>query len=711
MLELLMLLLLPHGETTNQPSVLAVRNPAGPVEKLHAWAEYTGKGFVPAATHLREDGGWEVYLPSTPVPPHTLWVRGKGTAFVAIPWPASQKVQLPSAGNLQLTVHSSDPRHGLPTSLAVRLLWRPSPDTQPREVPAQAYTLRWNATDGSLRIGGLPFGPGHSYDLELSSSGWVPTQVTRIDLESAERKVGRVELHPAGRLCGRVEIPGEVAEGEKVVVELRWGEHRRRMHPEAGGSFCFSDAPVGALATVQALSRFRASLPVEVIPPAENLELALPPLEMLAGEVVTEDHTPVKDCRLSIALDPGISPPAELSSQLSTLRVETSCQGGQFRCARPWPGEALLLEVTAPPWAPARLSVPAGSAAEDLRVVLSAGHRVEGRVYDAEGGAGVEGAKVSLVCPDGVPVASFTDQEGNFTLSGVAPGGACQGRVEHPDFPAVSQTVHVAADDTRWEVSLRRGVRVRGLVLAAPRGEPVAGALVLIFRLDGTRHTVTSDNQGRFLSPPLASGTWMIRAEREGAVAATAELTITAPVQPPPVTLWLEEGLEVWGTVEGLTPPASGAVVTLIGGGGRYTRTTTGYGGTFRARGVLPGRVGFTVRHPSLPEPCTGAVWISADSPGPVKLACTPPSVTLHVLLRQASGEPAPSAILLVKGSDASFRNYLCEVKNGQGHIEVVPGTYRIEYYAAASREFMLLWQGPILSDRNLELALPAASH
>ena len=710
MLELLMLLLLPHGNTSNQPRVLAVRGPAGPVEKLHAWAEYTGKGFVSAATHLREDGGWEVRLPSTPVPPHTLWVRGKGTAFVAIPWPPSQQVHLPSPGSLQLTVHSSDPRHGLPTTLAVRLLWRPSPEMQPREVPAEAYTLRWNATDGSLLVGGLPFGPGHSYDLELSSSGWVPTQVARIDLESAERELGRVELHPAGRLCGTVEIPGEVAEGEKVVVELRWGEHHRRIHADAGGGFCFPDAPVGALATVQALSRFRSSLPVEVIPPAEELELALPPLEMLAGEVVTEDDTPVEECRLSITLDPGVSLPAELASQLSALRVETSCQGGQFRSARPWPGEALLLEVTAPPWPPARLSVPAGSAAEDLRVVLSAGHRVEGRVYDAEGGAGLEGAKVSLFCPNGVPVASLTDQEGNFTLSGVAPGGACQGRVEHPNFVAVRQTVHVAADHTRWEVSMRRGVRVRGLVLAAPRGEPVAGASVLFFGPDETHLTVTSDNQGRFLSPPLASGTWMIRAEREGAVAAMAELTISAPVQPPAVTLWLEEGLEVWGTVEGLTPPATGAVVTLMDRKGHRTRTTTGYGGTFRARGVVPGRVAFTVRHPSLPAICNGEVWISADSPGPVKLSCTPPSVTLHVSLRLASGEPASSAVLLVRGSDASFRTYSCEVTNGQGHIELVPGTYRIEYYAAANREFMLLWQGPILSDRNLELALPTAS-
>lgn len=709
MIRLLFLLLaLPSLEASGTATVLAVRGPEGSVGELRAWAEYAPAGLALTPTQLREDGRWQVHPPDSPAPPHTLWARSKGTAFVAVPWPPSLQLQLPPPGTLQLTLHCPDPRHPLRARVLVRLRWTPFPDAQAREVPGEAYTLRWAAADGTLRLEGLPFGPGQRYDLELSSPGYAPAQLSRVDLWTSERHLGKVELHPAGRLCGTVHIPDGVAEHEEVEAQLSWAEQRRRVRPDADGTFCFPDSPVGVLATVRAASRFRAGTPVEVRAPADEVALALPVLDVLAGEVVTADGAPVGDCHLSIAPDPGFEPPPELSLLLSAQRLQVSCQGGRFRTPRPWPGTPLLVEVTAPPFPPARLPIPEGASGEELRVVLSAGQRVEGRVREADQGAAVEGARVTLTCPGATPIESHTDADGSFTLSGVSPAATCQGRVDHPHFPAVRETVSTNAEQpTRWEVRLRAGIRASGVILAQPHGEPVAGALVRFMGPDEVRLTTTSDRQGRFLSDPLAGGAWTILVEREGFLAATAELALTPPVEPPPLTLWLERGLEVWGTVEGLTPPAQGAVVTLASDGARHTRTTTGYGGVFRARGPAGGWTRFAVRHHSLATPCAGKVWISPESPGPVTLACAPPSVSLHLRLRQASGQLAPSTALLVVGMDASYRTYLCEVENGEAcQVHLTPGTYRVLF--SDGRKVEQLWQGPVLSDRHLLLLLPA---
>ena len=697
----------------NLPTVLPVRGPQGGLSDLRVWAESAAGEVVEEVPTQRGDHGlFRVRPPANP-PPKTLWVRGANTAFAAASWPPpSEPLQLPPPGAIQLTLHGFEPTDPAPETVAVRLLWTPLPDAPPRPVPARAYTVRWDRAQGSLRLEGLPFGPGQRYDLELSSPGYAPVQLSRVDLWTAERVLEKVELRRAERLCGTVYIPDGLAKDERVQVQLSWAEHQQRVRADANGAFCFPNSPLAVVATLRASSLYRSSPPVDVRTPAGGVTLALPHLQLLTGEVVASDGALVEECHLTVAPDPGLELPPELAATLAAQRVQASCEGGRFRLPRPWPGTALLVEAAAPPFPPARLPIPEGAAGEELRVVLSAGRRVEGRVREAERGAAVEGARVTLACPGGAPVESLTDEDGSFTLSGVTPGGTCQGRVDHPDFPSLAENVHTSAEGpTRWDVALRRGIRVRGRTLALPDGAPVAGAVVHFAGPNGARSTATSERDGGFVTGPLASGTWAILVEDRGSTAATAELVITPPEQPAPLTLWLEMSEELWGRVQGLAPPGQGAVVTFLGEGGRRSRTTTGYGAVFRARGVGQGWTHYSVRHPSLPAPCAGRVWIPSDSSRhPVELSCTPPSVTLDVHVRQASGQPTPSVALLVQGEDASARTYLCEVGNGRGRVELVPGTYRILYYSSANRQLMQLWQGPILSDRRLELTVPASN-
>ncbi len=690
--------------------VLAVHGPRGPAEQLQAWIESPDAPFAALPTHQGQDGRWRLEPGDTAGrPPHSLWLRGKGTAFAVTPWPPPARVELPPPGTLQLTLTTPDPDHPLPATLTVRLSWTASPGASPREVPSSAFDVQWTAASGSLRLEGLPFGPDQRFDVELASPGHAAVQLAQVDLWTPERCLGKVALPPAGRVCGTVDIPDGVAEQEDVEIQLTWGEQRRRVRPAHGGGFCFAGAPLAVLATVQAASRFRTGAPVEVRVPAENVSLALPPLDILAGEVMTADGRAVEDCQVSIVPDPGTAPPPQLAERLASLAMQVSCAGGRFHTPRPWPLTALLLEVTAPPHPPRRLHLGEEESGEGLKVVLATGQRVEGRVRDGERGGPVAHAKVTLACPGGAPVAGTSDEEGRFTLTGVGPAGRCEGRVEHALFPPVREAVAVAtAEATLWEVRLYPGVQVSGVTLAAPEGEPVAGALVRFAGPDGAHVTTTSDRHGRFRSDPLAAGVWGVLVEHEGRIAAAAELAVAPPAQPPPLTLWLEMGVEVLGTVEGLTPPGVGAVVTLGGEGARRSRTTTGYGGVFRARGVAAGWTRFTVRHASLAAPCAGKVWIPPLSPPPVTLSCAPPSVSLQVDLRDAGGRPAAAALLVV-GVDGDTRTYLCEVDtDGTCRISLIPGTYRVLLGRGGAVE--QLWQGPVLADRRLELALPPAA-
>lgn len=689
---------------------LAVTGPEGQVGGVQAWVESTPGGVTPVPTQQGEDGRWQLLAPTTPAPPHTLWARGQLTGFVALPWPPPDTVSLPPPGTLHLTLRSVDPGRPLPATVAVRLRWRSPAGADEREVPPDVYTLLWDAAAGALRLAGLPFGPEQRYDLEVSAHNFAPVELSSVDLWTAERVLGTIPLSPAERLCGRVDSPDGLAEGEEVGVTLVWSDQKRRTRVGADGTFCFPAAPGGALAQLRAASQFRSAAPLDLRLPAAEVTITLPPLELLAGEVVDPEGSPVEECQIEVVPDMGMEVPPELAQQLAERRVEASCSpGGSFRLPRPWPGTPVLLTVTAPAYPPRRLPIAETAPGDGLRVVLQAGVRVVGEVREAEGGEGVQGAQVTLSCTESAPVQTRTDEKGVFTFAAVGPAGRCQGRVEHPDFPTVRETVEVAAGrPTSWKVHLRRGVPVRGTVLALPHAEPVPGVLVRLLSPEGDRLSATTDRLGRFTSPPLAAGAWGIFLEHEGFFATTAEVTVTPPAQPAPLTLWLERGLEVWGTVEGLTPPAQGAVVTLLGGGARRTRTTTGFGGVFRARGVSGGWTSFHVRHPSLPTPCAGRVWISPESPAPLTLSCAPPSVTLSLRLRMAAGQPVPAA-LLVAGVDASYRSYLCEVGAGEGcQVQVIPGTYRVVWAEKTRRQE--LWQGPVLSDRHLELTLSPAA-
>lgn len=693
-------------------TVLTVRGSQGELTELSFWAEKAeGQGWEAIPWTREEDGRFRLELPARRVP-QTLWVRAPKTAFRAVAFPFSEPLELSPSGTLRLTIQAAQPGDPLPEAVSVGLWWLEGSGAPARVVPDPVYAVRWDRSRGILLLEGLPFGPGHRYEIELSSPGYQTLKLSGVGLLASQRSLP-VLLRRVQQLCGTVGVPDGFAEREKVGVELRWAEGRSRVFADANGRFCFPEAPVGVGATLQAESNYRVGSSVELVVPTEELRLELPPLEFLSGEVVAPGGKGIGECHLTVQPVTGLENSEailpELEKMVAATRVEASCEGGSFRLPRPWPDTPLRLEVKAPPWPVAQLSLGEKALGEGLRVVLSEGNVVVGAVRDGEREEPIPGARVSLVCPESAPAEATTDGDGTFTLTGVRAASRCEGRVEHPDFVPYRGRVQTGREgSTRWEVTLRRGSRVRGRVLALPDGSPIAGVQVFFISEDGARSSTTSQQDGSFVSSPLGPGRWGVVAFHEGMNSEPMEVVVPPSAEPEAVTVWLARGLEVWGRVVGLAPPGQGAVVTLQTEGSNRSRVTTGYGGEFRARGLFEGRAFYTVRHPSLSVPCSGEVWIPPDtSRQPVELRCVPPSLVVELRVRDALGQPVAEAALFFESQDGSSRVYSCQVENGIGRVELVPSDYRVSAFLEAQRKAVPIWQGSILTDQKLELVLP----
>jgi uncharacterized GH25 family protein len=191
-----------------------------------------------------------------------------------------------------------------------------------------------------------------------------------------------------------------------------------------------------------------------------------------------------------------------------------------------------------------------------------------GRVVD-DVGVPIGGAKVVLSSPGTVryavdPVDTRTDSAGRFRFGALKTGDweltatrrgylKTEGRPVHVD----AQTVH---DDV--DVVLQRGSEVRGVV-RTPRGEPVAGVQVSVWRRNPEREdnswfrsTNSTDDEGRFALLGLRPGVWTLRVEPGVAVELDLE-----PAQGVEVELTLREPPRVHGRVAAGGVPLEGAEV------------------------------------------------------------------------------------------------------------------------------------------------------
>jgi len=285
---------------------------------------------------------------------------------------------------------------------------------------------------------------------------------------------------------------------------------------------------------------------------------------------------------------------------------------GSFSIPDLKPGEKVMLFVSKLGYVRATFNGIEVPPVTPLRVVLTPGVRVAGRVVD-EGGDPVAGASVRLT-PAGTtmvtsrgPMESMrgfavSETDGRFAIEGVEAGkvrlvATAQGFLEGevPGFDVVT-----GRDIDDLEVVLRRGSVVTGRV-TGPDGAPVSGARVQMveeagrgsYRMGGS---ASSDGDGNYRLEGVPEGAHSFAAQGEGLQRAVRDLEVRTGENR--LDFRLEGGHEVSGrVVDSSGQPAAGAMVRLSSTGDRIPTMSrsgrpearSGADGSFRISGVATG--------------------------------------------------------------------------------------------------------------------------
>jgi hypothetical protein len=322
----------------------------------------------------------------------------------------------------------------------------------------------------------------------------------------------KLTLLRGGSLEGRLKDDhDQPVEGAEIEVLAEHGTFQRATVTASDGSFAFSALPREVIVNVrrsESPTRIakRVTLSVEE-GQRQTLEIILPALrEPLVITVTDDSGEPLELAEVNVlSLDP--TTPLR-STAFSDARGKLEVPDAQ--------GLALRISVQAPGFARTVLVVSESDTKAPLRLKLTPGALVEGRVTALRGRRGVEGALVTLSF-QGLRKTATTNLDGLYRIADVAVG-PIKLRVSHPDFAEAELSASVenpGRRDRAFElaaIDLQEPGGVEGEV-QDERGDPVAGARVAVGRAPsyvpaGTlpRGVAVTDARGAFSLQGLASG-------------------------------------------------------------------------------------------------------------------------------------------------------------------------------------------------------------
>jgi protocatechuate 3,4-dioxygenase beta subunit len=417
-----------------------------------------------------------------------------------------------------------------------------------------------------------------------------------------------------------------------------------------------------------------ASARVVVAPPAAvRATLRLDTAVALAGRIEDRRGAPVPLARvraIGASADPGA---------MAEMRGDPADTAGRFEIPNLSPGSyRLLIE------APGLGMMQAGPvAAPDRSLLITLEGESRSLVGSVTGeGRPAIGARV-LLGGEAMrePRIAETDAGGRFAFAGIGPGAyvlrAEAGSAVAPIVSAVvGDSPELAAAPPLVALVLVTGTSARGRVVDE-RGGGVPDAVVEIDTVPATGlwPPIRSDSAGAWTSPPLAPGTYRIRARRAGFVARRTA-TVNMPGQGAPVTLELarmgtltgrvldEQGAplggatvhdrlaesEELGVIWSPLPPAAEAAASgagppiAVSTGVGTRRATTGGDGRFALGDVPPGRVRIEVLHPRVVPFRTGTLVVAPGQRLDVGTLKVHAAARIQGLVVDADGSPIAGA-------------------------------------------------------------------
>lgn len=320
---------------------------------------------------------------------------------------------------------------------------------------------------------------------------------------------------------------------------------------------------------------------------------------VLDGQVVDSQGKPIAGCQVRTLPAGGMVLARFLAAGAEDESAETlSGADGGFTLTGLPEGQPVTVVVSAEGYISATLQGVQVPAERPLRVTLSSGSRISGRVVD-ESGAPVTRAQVLAVPeePGGGGAAEHLDEDGGFVIENLSPGHVTLA-VAAPGFqPAQRKGIEVPAgkDVSGLEVVVRKGATIEGRVTTAD-GRPVAGTHLRVMPAAdpggpllaalGLPEAV-ADGDGAYQLEGVPEGTRSIVAEERD----HPKVVQTLAVQPGSnhLDFQLADGREVSGRViDPQGQPVPGAEVSLSSRSSAWY-ATTGPDGGFRMTAIPDG--------------------------------------------------------------------------------------------------------------------------
>lgn len=533
--------------------------------------------------------------------------------------------------------------------------------------------------------------PAAEVELAVRKKGFAPAVLPalRIPPGTGPADLGRVTLRPGARLTGRVVDRRDRGIAGALLFPLdrapgfnQTGRAIQDRKPAAttgaDGSFTIEDLARGT--PVHLVVRAPGYLTGEirgVRPPTEKpLRIRLEPEAVLRGRVVDEAGEPVAGARLALRWQDHLPEDPDRMVGEPVLRSARSETDGRFEIHEIPEGTAYLgaAALGFVPVEGMELTLPRPATAGELRLVLSRGAVLQGRVTNA---AGEPVPAVRVAAGD---AGATTGDDGLYWLEGAEPGPR-EVLFIHPSYGRVSKPFDLQPGVNVLDHAFDSGVEVSGRVVDEA-GKPVPGARVeLGFRGRGGRQyqDVTGDD-GRFRLTPVVDGTYQLQAEAPGYSETAAPGTVEvagAPVSN--LEIALERGAVLSGKILGLAPEdLPGVKIEARGDQGATVAAWTDGRGSYEIRPIRPGD--WVVR---------ASLWgdqrqaqlrlvvrrsdreINRDIEFEPRL-----TLTAQVLYDE---EPLPGAKVSVRGQRISAERIATTDYEGQVRIDdLLPDTYRL---------------------------------
>ncbi|HET9481761.1 MAG TPA: carboxypeptidase-like regulatory domain-containing protein, partial [Candidatus Polarisedimenticolia bacterium] len=559
--------------------------------------------------------------------------------------------------------------------------------------------------DGTFEASGLP--AGEPVRLTVDRSGYRKHRSEPL-VPPVEGLV--VTLESGSRIAGQVvdDETGDPVTDFRAAVDYVDPNQPARWRLESGpgnsyrahdGRFVLENVRAGAVKlTFQAAGyTTRAIEPLEV-PETGDLEGVLARLRRsvrLRGVVVDESGRPIQEATVQAASAKEGSPDLfRMAMDNSDAPMATTDAAGAFVLELP-DEKPIRISASHASYRSAEIDIDPGRRRDGWRLTLARGGTIRGLVIRLEDGSPIPGAMVTARQSDagwmGGMARAETDPDGGFLLEGLATGGWELSVYARGRLPGEAR-VALEGEATGETITLRlaSGTTLAGTIIGVEAPDELRVSAPGVHGPAGRRMGAGApvSASGRFRLEGLPAGKVSLIIERglDNRQAVSREVEIPEGVEVHEVTIELNEGRKVEGTVTREGRPVSAVRIVLTETSGRGTATgTTDADGRYLVTGVPDGDYSVLIASDLADVEMAGDLQVDRDIRHDIELAAG--RITGRVTAA-SGGEPIEGATIAVEpiGPEVEARQRILMTMRSAGSDHsgaftitgLVRGTYRV---------------------------------